>query len=35
MGRPSEYAHLALGIAENDYLNGTVIRIDGALRFSP
>jgi NAD(P)-dependent dehydrogenase (short-subunit alcohol dehydrogenase family) len=34
MGDPDEYAHLALTIAENDYLNGEVIRIDGALRFS-
>jgi NAD(P)-dependent dehydrogenase (short-subunit alcohol dehydrogenase family) len=34
MGRPSEYAKLALQIAENDYLNGTTIRIDGALRFN-
>lgn len=34
MGRADEYAQLALQIAENDYLNGTVIRIDGALRFN-
>jgi NAD(P)-dependent dehydrogenase (short-subunit alcohol dehydrogenase family) len=34
MGRPSEYAQLALQIAENDYLNGTTVRIDGALRFN-
>lgn len=34
MGRADEYARLALHIAENDYLNGTVIRIDGALRFN-
>jgi NAD(P)-dependent dehydrogenase (short-subunit alcohol dehydrogenase family) len=34
MGRASEYAQLALQIAENDYLNGTTIRIDGALRFN-
>lgn len=34
MGRPDEYARLALQIAENDYLNGEVIRIDGALRFN-
>ena len=33
MGHADEYARLALHIAENDYLNGTVIRIDGALRF--
>jgi NAD(P)-dependent dehydrogenase (short-subunit alcohol dehydrogenase family) len=35
MGRPDEYARLAVAIAENDYLNGEVIRLDGALRFPP
>jgi NAD(P)-dependent dehydrogenase (short-subunit alcohol dehydrogenase family) len=35
MGSPSEYAGLVQHIAENDYLNGEVIRIDGALRFQP
>ncbi|NMD61329.1 UNVERIFIED_ORG: NAD(P)-dependent dehydrogenase (short-subunit alcohol dehydrogenase family) [Nocardia globerula] len=35
MGSPSEYAALVQHIAENDYLNGEVIRIDGALRFQP
>ncbi|SHN40008.1 SDR family NAD(P)-dependent oxidoreductase [Cryptosporangium aurantiacum] len=34
MGRPDEYARLALEIAENDFLNGEVIRLDGALRFN-
>jgi NAD(P)-dependent dehydrogenase (short-subunit alcohol dehydrogenase family) len=34
MGRADEYAQLALQIVENDYLNGEVIRIDGALRFN-
>lgn len=33
MGHADEYAQLAMTIAENDYLNGTVIRIDGAQRF--
>jgi NAD(P)-dependent dehydrogenase (short-subunit alcohol dehydrogenase family) len=33
MGHADEYARLALSIADNDYLNGTVIRIDGAQRF--
>ncbi|WP_029431721.1 SDR family NAD(P)-dependent oxidoreductase [Blastococcus sp. URHD0036] len=33
MGRPAEYAKLAYQIAENDYLNGYVIRLDGGLRF--
>jgi hypothetical protein len=35
MGRPAEYAAMVQSIAENDYLNGTVIRLDGALRFPP
>jgi NAD(P)-dependent dehydrogenase (short-subunit alcohol dehydrogenase family) len=34
MGRAHEYADLALQIAKNDYLNGEVIRIDGAQRFN-
>jgi NAD(P)-dependent dehydrogenase (short-subunit alcohol dehydrogenase family) len=34
-GRPDEYAALALHIVENDYLNGEVIRLDGALRMPP
>ncbi|MDH3008768.1 MULTISPECIES: SDR family NAD(P)-dependent oxidoreductase [Gordonia] len=34
MGDVEEYASLALHIAENDYLNGEVIRIDGAQRFN-
>lgn len=33
MGHADEYAQLALSIAQNDYLNGSVIRIDGAQRF--
>jgi NAD(P)-dependent dehydrogenase (short-subunit alcohol dehydrogenase family) len=35
MGRPAEYGALVRHIAENDYLNGEVIRLDGALRFGP
>jgi NAD(P)-dependent dehydrogenase (short-subunit alcohol dehydrogenase family) len=34
MGHADEYARLALHIAQNDYLNGDVIRIDGAQRFN-
>lgn len=33
MGDPAEYAALVQHIAENDYLNGEVIRLDGANRF--
>jgi NAD(P)-dependent dehydrogenase (short-subunit alcohol dehydrogenase family) len=35
LGRPEEYAQLALSIIEHDYLNGEVIRMDGALRMGP
>jgi len=35
MGRSPEYATLVSSIVENDYLNGEVIRLDGALRFPP
>ena len=35
MGRADEYAQLATHIAENAYLNGETIRLDGALRFAP
>jgi NAD(P)-dependent dehydrogenase (short-subunit alcohol dehydrogenase family) len=35
MGRSDEYGRLALSIAENDYLNGETIRLDGGLRFPP
>jgi NAD(P)-dependent dehydrogenase (short-subunit alcohol dehydrogenase family) len=34
MGDPDEYAQLALQIVENDFLNGTTIRLDGAQRFA-
>ena len=35
MGQPAEYAKLVQSIVDNSYLNGEVIRIDGALRFGP
>ncbi len=35
MGKPSEYAALVLHCIENEYLNGEVIRLDGALRMPP
>ena len=34
MGRTDEYARLVEHIVDNDYLNGEVIRLDGALRFN-
>ena len=35
LGRPDEYAQLVAMIVEHDYLNGEVIRFDGALRMQP
>ncbi|GAB2825009.1 SDR family NAD(P)-dependent oxidoreductase [Actinocorallia aurea] len=35
MGRSPEYAALVQHLLENDYLNGEVVRLDGALRFPP
>lgn len=35
LGRPSEYAALVQHICENGYLNGEVIRLDGAIRMAP
>jgi NAD(P)-dependent dehydrogenase (short-subunit alcohol dehydrogenase family) len=34
LGRPEEYAQLALFLIEHDYLNGEVVRMDGALRMA-
>ena len=31
----SEFAQLVIAIIENDYLNGEIIRLDGALRMQP
>jgi len=35
LGRPAEYAQLARQIIENPMLNGSVIRLDGAIRMAP
>ncbi|SDR01649.1 SDR family NAD(P)-dependent oxidoreductase [Actinopolyspora saharensis] len=35
LGTPDDYARLALNIIEHDYLNGEVVRLDGALRMAP
>ncbi len=34
LGKPEEYAQLAIHLIENDYLNGEVIRLDGGLRMN-
>ena len=35
LGKPEEVAHLSVFIAENEYMNGETIRIDGAIRMQP
>ncbi len=35
LGRPDDFAELALDIVRHGYLNGEVIRMDGALRMAP
>ncbi len=35
MGRPDEYARLAVAIVENPMLNGSTIRLDAGQRFAP
>ncbi len=35
LGNPAEIAHLSVFIAENDYVNGEVVRIDAGIRMQP
>jgi len=35
LGQPKEFALLVRQIVENPYLNGEVIRLDGAIRMQP
>ncbi|WP_109472543.1 SDR family oxidoreductase [Ornithinimicrobium cavernae] len=35
LGSPDEFASLALFLIEHDYINGEIIRLDGALRMNP
>ncbi len=35
LGKPEEYASLAMELARNTYFNGQCIRLDGAIRMSP
>ncbi|MBW2223943.1 MAG: SDR family NAD(P)-dependent oxidoreductase [Deltaproteobacteria bacterium] len=35
LGRPGEFGALACHIVENSYINGEVIRLDGAIRMAP
>ena len=32
LGEPEEFARLVIAMIENDYLNGEIVRLDGALR---
>lgn len=35
IGKPEEYADVALFLAQNDYMNGETVRFDAALRMAP
>lgn len=35
MGRPEEYASLAMHLVDNAMMNGEIVRIDGAVRMAP
>ena len=35
LGKPEQYASLAMQMIQNNYLNGEVVRLDGALRMAP
>ena len=35
LGKPEEFAELAVHIVQNNHLNGETIRLDGALRMAP
>jgi hypothetical protein len=35
LGTAAEYARLAIFMAENVYLNGEYVRLDGAIRMAP
>lgn len=35
LGKPEEYAHLALTMIENGYFNGEDVRLDGSIRMAP
>ena len=35
LGKSEEFGHIVLSVLENSMLNGSVIRLDGALRMPP
>jgi len=35
LGTAADFGHLAVSLIENEYVNGEVIRLDGAIRMAP
>ena len=35
LGNPDDYAHMAVALLENEYVNGQTVRLDGAIRMPP
>lgn len=35
LGSPEDYAHMAISLLENPYVNGETVRLDGAIRMAP
>lgn len=35
LGSPDDYAHMAIALLENPYVNGETVRLDGAIRMPP
>jgi NAD(P)-dependent dehydrogenase (short-subunit alcohol dehydrogenase family) len=35
LGDPADYAHMAVSLLENGYVNGHTVRLDGAIRMAP
>jgi NAD(P)-dependent dehydrogenase (short-subunit alcohol dehydrogenase family) len=35
LGNADDYAHLAVSLIENSYVNGETVRLDGAMRMPP
>jgi NAD(P)-dependent dehydrogenase (short-subunit alcohol dehydrogenase family) len=35
LGAPEDYAHMAVSLLENGYVNGQTLRLDGAIRMAP
>jgi NAD(P)-dependent dehydrogenase (short-subunit alcohol dehydrogenase family) len=35
LGHPEDYAHMAVSLLENGYVNGHTVRLDGAIRMAP